>query len=318
MTNHKLHSVDVPNPQMVTLARLSRELTHIELAAKLGMQQGALSKLEDGASLISSDDVSALSVSLGYPEPFFYQSNAFEGPGLVELYHSRKRKPASTALLNRAYAMAAIKRMHVETLLRSYDISDRPGIPILPASEYGDAERVARTVRAQLNVPPGPIFSMTTLVESAGGVVVPCDFGSHFIDGFTRMRNASLPALFFMNRDLPSDRWRWTLAHELGHAVMHSGLNPSETAEDEADTFAQELLMPRQLAKGHLLNVTFPKLAGLKLYWKVSIQALIMRAHRLKLISDRQRTYMFTQWTRAGYRIREPDELDPPRNHQRS
>jgi Zn-dependent peptidase ImmA (M78 family) len=153
---------------------------------------------------------------------------------------------------------------------------------------------------------------MTDVVENAGGIIVECDFDTHQIDGFTKWRGPTLPPLFFMNRSLPPDRWRWTLAHELGHAVMHTMQYPSEDMEHEADAFAQEFLLPRQYVRNEFVGLTFPKLAGLKTYWKVSIQALIARAHTIGAISPRQRTYMFMQWSRAGYRLREPAELDPP------
>ena len=93
---------------------------------------------------------------------------------------------------------------------------------------------------------------------------------------------------------------------------MHTMQCPSNDMEAEADAFAQEFLMPRQYIKHQLLNPTFSKLAGLKTYWKVSMQALIMRAASLGLISPRQKAYLFTQLSRAGYRLREPPERDPP------
>ena len=43
------------------------------------------------------------------------------------------------------------------------------------------------------------------------------------------------------------------------------------------------------------------------------MQALITRAHHLGTISARQRTSMFTRLSRAGYRTREPETLDPPK-----
>ena len=93
---------------------------------------------------------------------------------------------------------------------------------------------------------------------------------------------------------------------------MHTNQHASDEMEDEANRFAQEILMPEQLIKPHLVNLTFSKLAGLKTYWKVSMQALVFRAYSLKQITDRQRRYLYMQLSTAGYRMREPAELDPP------
>jgi Zn-dependent peptidase ImmA (M78 family)/DNA-binding XRE family transcriptional regulator len=297
---------------MVSLARLSRGLTQAELAKALGVQQGTVSRIEAGALTVSHEDLESLSRVLDYPASFFSQHEPLDGPGVAELYHTRKRKTVRAIALHRAYATTTIKRLHVETLLRSAEKPDAIAFPLFPSDEFGDAEQVARTVRAQLEIPPGPIHNMTSTIEEAGGIVITCDFETRLIDAFTRWRQPTNPPLFFINRELPPDRWRWTLAHELGHAVMHTNQYPSERMEDEANAFANEFLMPRQLIRHQLLNADLKKLAGLKTYWKVSMQALIMRGHDLDLITSRQKSYMFMQLNRAGYKLREPEDLDPP------
>lgn len=157
----------------------------------------------------------------------------------------------------------------------------------------------------------GAISNMTQVIEDAGGIVIASDFGTRHIDAFSR-RPSDCPPIFFINRELPPDRWRWTLAHELGHIIMHPGMIPHDDMEKEADAFAAEFLTPAFEIKPQLVGLTFQKLSGLKRLWKVSIQALIMRAYQLAIITDRQRRTMFMQMSQAGYRLREPMELDPP------
>lgn len=299
------------NPQMVMLARMSRDLKQTQLAKLLVVGQGTVSKIESGLLPVSDELLRGLCDALDYPEGFFLASEQVDGLGLPEFYHARKRKSVPARLLGRAYAHMTIRRIHVERLLRSYPI-DYDLFPLFPASDWDDAARVARTVRAQLEFPPGPVFNMTEMVERYGAVVVPCDFQSPQIDGFSRWRPQLQPPLFFMSRHLAPDRWRWTIAHELGHVVMHTNQHASDEMEDEANRFAEELLMPERLIKPHLVNITFSKLAGLKTYWKVSMQALISRAFHLTQITDRQRRYLYMQLSSAGYRMREPAELDPP------
>lgn len=299
------------NPQMVTLARKSRELTQTKLAALLGVGQATISKIESGIAPVPREQLQLLCQHLSYPESFFLAPEQIDGLGLPEFYHARKRKTVPARMMDRAYAHVTIRRIHVERLLRSYPV-EYDQFPLFPSSEWDDQAKIARTVRAQMEVPPGPVFNMTATVERFGGVVVPCDFQSRQVDGFSRWRPASQPPLFFMSHHSPPDRWRWTLAHELGHVVMHTNQHASDEMEDEANRFAQELLMPEDLIKPHLVNLTFSKLAGLKTYWKVSMQALIFRAYSLKQLTDRQRRYLYMQLSAAGYRMREPAELDPP------
>ena len=276
-----------------------------------GIHQATLSRIEAGVSAASKEHIHALSRSLQYPEGFFFAGEQVEGPGIPEFYHARRRKAIPTRVLEKAYACVTIRRIHIERLLRASPV-DYDHFPLMPSSEWGDPAKVARTVRAQMGLPSGPVANLTEIVENSGGVVVSCNFESSQMDGFSRWRSASQPPLFFMNTNMAPDRWRWTLAHELGHVVLHTNEHPSGRIEDEANMFAQEFLMPEQPIKSHLANLTFGKLSGLKVYWKVSMQALVYRAFSLEQISDRQRRYFYAQLTRAGYRKREPPELDPP------
>ena len=311
MTTHYFDT-DSVNPQMVTLARLSRGLKQQEVARRIGTGQGTISKLEAGIATVSEEDLEALSIALGYPRRFFFIRTRIDGGSVMELYHNRKRKMTKAMAIYKAYANATIRRLHIERLLEASDYDYDTPFPYYPVEELGDPVQIARTVRAAFELPPGPVFDITAAIERAGGIVVECDFTSRQIDGFSRWRQHELPPLFFMNSAAPPDRDRWTKAHELGHIVMHTNAQPYDEMENEANMFASEFLTPAQLIKPQLVNLTLSRLAALKTYWKVSMQALVYRAGELMVISPRQRTYLFTQLSKAGYRLREPSDLDPP------
>lgn len=73
-------------------------------------------------------------------------------------------------------------------------------------------------------------------------------------------------------------------------------------------TFAAEFLMPERDIKHELTDLTLDRLVGLKLRWKVSMQALLKRAQDLGVIAIRKARYLWMQMGRAGYRLREPAE----------
>ncbi|WP_246430558.1 ImmA/IrrE family metallo-endopeptidase [Streptomyces rectiverticillatus] len=50
--------------------------------------------------------------------------------------------------------------------------------------------------------------------------------------------------MFLLNSTVPGDRFRFSLAHELGHVVMHTGPGDPRLQEQQADQFAAEFLMP--------------------------------------------------------------------------
>ena len=101
-----------------------------------------------------------------------------------------------------------------------------------------------------------------------------------------------------------------TVGHEIGHLVLHSQREylPSG-AEDEADEFAAELLMPEAAMRELVTPLTLTRLAALKPKWRISIQALIVRAKQLEIVSERQYRYLFEQIGIQGWRTIEPENL---------
>ena len=207
--------------------------------------------------------------------------------------------------------MAEIRRHEIARLLEAHP---RPvAVPEYPVELFDDnPAKIARSVRAAWNLPTGPVFNMTKVLEDAGCVVIAHDFGTRGIDGFHFRAGSSTP-VFHLNSRLSPDRWRWTLAHELGHLVMAQEFSEDpKVLEQQADEFAGEFLAPGHEILPSLHGLTYQKLAGLKLIWKISMQALIMRAYYLGTITNGQRTTMFVRLNKAGYRTREPETLDSP------
>ena len=297
------------NPEMLGLARKRRMLSRTQLAKLIGVSNATLSRHEAGTLPIPDDRLAKVAEILDYPVIFFCRKATLIGFGTGPIYH-RKQQSLSTKKLYETHALAEMRRMEISTMLESFD--DEPRSPIqYPVDLFeDDPEKIARSVRASMNIPPGPIFNLTETLERNGYVVVAHDFGSSQIDGFSQ-RPPAPPCFLHLNSEIPPDRWRWTLAHELGHLVMHfDAMEPQ--VERQADLFASELLTPAHEIGPMLDGLTFQKLSGLKLEWKVSIQALITRAWHLGAISAGQRRSMFMRLSKAGYRTREPETLDPP------
>ena len=85
---------------------------------------------------------------------------------------------------------------------------------------------------------------------------------------------------------------------------------PNLDIEDQANQFAAEFLLPGKEIRAELSNLNLTKLARLKRYWKVSMAAILMRAQKLDTISSNHARYLWAQMAKAGYKTREPAELD--------
>lgn len=293
------------NPNMVILARKSRGLTQKALATALGVTQGRISKIEAGLLDVPDDVLDSLARTLNYPLHFFTQSGQLMGVGVAELFH-RKHQSAPEKVLDKIYSIIDIQTRHVGALLQAAEIANE--VPHIDPDDYGGCvEEVARLVRARWNMPPGPVQDLTQTMEDHGIVIVLSDFQTRHVDGITRW-GPGLPPVVFVNAEKPKDRYRSTLAHELGHMVMHS--EPTPDMEDEANLFAGEFLLPERDVRGDLVDLSLPRLAQLKRYWKVSMNMLLKRAQDLGLLTANQERYLWSQMSGAKYRLREPVELD--------
>jgi Zn-dependent peptidase ImmA (M78 family) len=92
------------------------------------------------------------------------------------------------------------------------------------------------------------------------------------------------------NSRLPPGRFRFSVAHELGHFLL--GHEParfvgarSRRDERQADLFAAELLLPEEVLRADCAGraLTPPVLAALARRYRVSVQALGIRLKGLKL-----------------------------------
>ena len=305
------------NHYMMTLARESRGLTQSELAEKIGVGQGTLSKFETGFVDPSGEFVAELSSALGFLPAFFYEPGRPYG---LPPFHFRRRKKLPAKTLGRIVAEMNIRRIHISKLLVSFSGKSNRFIPEIDPDEYRGKSKsklspddAARVVREMWMLPSGPIPNMVELLEDNGGLVVPCDFGTDLIDAMSQ-RIEGLPVLFFVNVNAPADRLRHTLAHELGHMVLHTvHVKTDEEMEDEADEFAGSFLLPESEIRPQLRRFDLRQLANLKMYWKVSMAALAVRADRLNLITPYQSKMFWIEMSKLGYRKREPNE--PPKEH---
>lgn len=294
------------NPKMVTLGRESRSLSQLDLANRLDVTQGRMSKIEHGLLEVGPALLARLSSVLQYPEEFFYESADIYPPG-VHLYRKQKTLPQKP--LNKLIAVMNIRRLHVEKLLLSADI-ETAQLPQCDLDEYGSPEEAARAVRQYFQIPYGPIENITMVLEDAGILVMPYSVGTNKLSGVSFPINQSC-YFALLNSDMPSDRCRYTLAHELGHLVMHR-LPSQHDMEEEANRFAGEFLMPARDVMPQLTKLTIQHLATLKPYWKVSMGSLLQQAYRLGQVTERHYRFLRAELTRLGYHRREPPELDVP------
>ncbi len=287
-------------------SRRAEGLTQAELAERAGVTQAAVHRYEKESRVPSDDVVERLARALGLTRAFFVHAGRVEGAMAVDA-HMRRQQTAKPTAWRKLEARLNVLRMHTGMLYEEISLSAVHRLPTFDPLDVSPAE-AARLVRMQWRLPVGPVRNLTAWLESAGCLVIEEDFGTSRVDGLTQW--VSDHPLILVNAQSATDRKRMTLAHELGHLVLHSA-DVTPHIELEATEFGAEFLMPAEVIGPQLRNLSLGVLMDLKREWGVSIQALIERAFGLGLVTEQKRTALYKALSARGWRVREPvsDEL---------
>lgn len=297
------------NGAMLRIARQKKGFLQVEAGKRLGIDQSLLSRIENGMNEAREDLIAKAEQVYEMPRSFFTLTDTVYGSPVSVHPMWRKKADVSGRELDAIVAELNIRSMHVRRLLEGVEFAHSSDFPRMDIEDYGDPEKIAGLLRAHWKLPSGPIHNLTDCVERAGILVAHSALGGVSVSGVT-FAPPGLPPLIVLNREQPADRMRFTLAHELGHLVMHRF--PSPNMEVEANQFASALLMPERDIRPYFRGrrVDLALLASLKPEWKVAMQALLMRASALKELSPNQSQYLWKQISMRKLRLREPPELD--------
>ncbi|MFO1185931.1 MAG: XRE family transcriptional regulator [Bauldia sp.] len=299
------------NGGLLRVGRLRLGLTQGEAAERIGVPQVSLSRYENAIQTPPDEFVARAAVVFDLPESFFRQPDQIVGAPVSVHPMWRKKSDVGARDIERIIAELNIRVLHIRRMLDALEHTPQADLPRLDPADYrGDIERIAALVRSHWLIPPGPFENLTKAVERAGVAVILSPLSGTAVSGVTVSVPGMLP-IVILNRDQPADRLRWTLAHEIGHLVMHRF--PVPEMEEQANEFASALLMPQaEIEAAFGPRIDMKRLAALKPEWRVSMQALLYRAESKGMIEKEKATWLWRKFSYNRWRLREPPELDFP------
>lgn len=260
----------------------------------------SVSRWETGARQPSGEELRRIGELCGVTPAFFRAPARAAGLTAGDLHYRRKQR-VKVSDLKRLEAVTNWLRIGADRLLDEVDLHSTLDIPSWVLGDISP-EAAARHVRRYWNMPLGPVENLTELLELAGVIVIIDEFPATGLDGVSMWAGAW--PVMYLSKFAPVDRRRFTMAHELGHLVLHRDDYDEQRGESEADRFAAELLTPADQIRPRLRRLTLREAAALKLEWRVSITALIQRAKQVEAITPDDATRLHKQrsykgWTRA-------------------
>jgi len=303
----------------IRAARMLHGISQTDLATAIGLSQGAISQIEAGMLTADVQVMGKVADATGDPLSFFRAVPIDLPPVTLRFRKQSKAKERDTnrvkQLLNEAYRI-------VWGLTQADPRYLPPSLPVVTTDrvDQSQIESIATQARVALQLDPeGPVKHVTRALERAGVIVIPLalpgdeeatetvgHFGASCWPGYPD------PALIGYFHGSAGDRQRFTLAHELGHLVLHTRRHLIPDAEDEANRFAGAFLTPQTwMHERFRADPTLRALATAKAQCGMSIQALIMRGAHLGLIDPPRKVSLFKQLSARGWRKTEPVAVHP-------
>lgn len=296
------------NYKQLTFAREYRGFSQTELAKAIrGLSQSNLSKFEKGFGVLSEELQNRIIDFLNFPIAFFNRKINTS----IENTNYRKKSAISKSVLLRFESKCQLIGYLIDEFSESIEWPEF-NFSALDVEGGYTPQYVANYNRKMLGISKDePIKNIVNLIESHGIIVYELDEDEKF-DGVSFITDKGYP-LIIINKNFSNDRKRFTLAHELGHILLHNENNfPISTFRDrekEANEFASEFLMPESSIKNSLRNLKMSDLGELKNYWLTSMSSIIRRAKDLNCIDENRYKFFMIEMSRNGYNRKEPIEV---------
>ncbi len=279
--------------------RVSLGMSLRKLSEKLEITAQTLSNYERGLTMPSSSIVIALSKELKVKTEYFFR------PVTLSISVPDFRKKNSLLVKEQSSLMEKVKEWlerytQVESLFSNQTAVSLPKMKAVDNSEQ--VEQAANDLRKQWHLGQAPIENMTSLLEENHIRVCFVDAPESF-DACTFWVN-DRPCIV-ARKDLPGDRLRFNLAHELGHLVVKT---PEEgdkrTREKPTMHFASAFLVPSDVVKRELgqsrKKLDLKELHILKMKYGLSMSAWVFRAKDLGIITETTARSLFFVLRRFG------------------
>jgi Zn-dependent peptidase ImmA (M78 family)/DNA-binding transcriptional regulator YdaS (Cro superfamily) len=292
-------------------------MTQSDLAAALGVTQPAISQWEKGLRVPDPDQIHKIAQALDVLSESLIDSSVATTTPMFRASGINSKRDERRIEGRIEQARLAASRILAEVVFQ----------PMLPWPSIDDPlssepEEAATNLRRAWRIPPGPIRDLTAYIESAGTVVFMVDFSHTKVEAaYAHPRRDSTRWIALNTSTTDGARQRLTIAHELGHAVLHHwdafNVPPEPEREAQAFAFSLALLVPADEFSLDIAHTRrrWPDFLRLRMKWGVSAAALARRAHQLGLVKKDAYRNLNIERRKRGMWTREPGhvELERPR-----
>jgi Zn-dependent peptidase ImmA (M78 family)/DNA-binding XRE family transcriptional regulator len=306
-------------------ARKAAGLTLRALGEAVGVSHTLIAKYEAGKLTPNSTQLIAAAKALSVKVEYFLR------PAKLSQVHVEYRMKSRQSAKEQRQVEAAVldlaeRRFELEQFFPTPPTATFavPSAVQARISSYAEAENAADEIRRAWKLGHDPISSLIDILEAHGVRVFASRGCDKVFDGLMMhldVGSAGKWPIILIDDQWPGDRQRFTLAHELGHLVLHGRLNATDAAgvalkeETACNRFAGAFLLPGDVLRRQLgANRTGfepRELQLLKSAYGASMACILYRAKDLGIISEALFATWMAGWRQKGWHMREPGEQIP-------
>lgn len=301
-------------PERIREAREARGYTSEAFAELLGVTRQALAQYEGGQTLPRPEIMSKIIGETGQPTTFFTTAKRHASPNLgYPFWRNLTRTKANyrnRTVRRLEWALEITKQVERFVDLPEINLPSIQFDPEWPEDVWVDAvEKAATSVRRHWGLGSEPIEHLERHLEANGVILVQDKVLTDDMDAVSRWQSGR-PYILYAEETISAVRVRYNLAHELGHIVLHAGVEVNSKnlskIEKQADRFAGAFLLPQATFAREAFRTSLNHFLFLKNRWQVSIAAMIYRARDLGILSENQSKYLWRQMNAENIRRKEP------------
>ena len=287
-----------------------RELTELT-NGKISRQ--SISQYENGAMLPTRESLLQLCLALDLTPEFFNRPEI-----ILQEVEFRKLSKLPKKEQNRIESSSADflgRYLELEELLGEEQTFKNP-ISIKNIITYEEVELAAMEVRKIWKLGGNPLPNVIEMLEDFGLKVFEVNAVSSFSGMAAEIKGNKTAALIVINNNPEVEvvRKRFTALHELAHLVLDiSNDIPEKEKEKFCHYFASVMLIPSNVLTkeigGQRQHIHIGELLAIKEQYGISMQAILYRCMQLNLISNYHFKQHFRDFSRRGWRVKEPGDF---------
>jgi Zn-dependent peptidase ImmA (M78 family) len=292
--------------ERIRQVREMHRMTQADLIKEVpSLTQSRLSRIEKDLAPIDEESLALVAAVTGVAVAFFSRSPT---PGFSVLSPQMR----SRSRLTQGEKAAALQWARLVDEEFQNLRSGARALPVrLRATPGATPDEAAAEARRTLGFSADqPLPYLILAAERAGVTVLGLPYAIETLDAFCAWRQGE-PVIALLG-GVPADRVRFSVAHEIGHLLLHQPGQTGPEIEAEADRFAAELLTPLAALRDVMSpNPTLSALVMLKTIWGVSVRSLVRRAKELGAVDGDRALSLYKQMSARGWNKREPGYVAP-------